>query len=68
MFEKLRAMMSKVTAEYVDIRYEIKKETKIIFTGKELFQIGSNSTDGFVVRILKKGRSVVNSFYKGRRF
>ena len=55
MFEKLRAMISKVTAEYADIRYEIKKETKIVFTGKELFQIGSNSTDGFVARILKKG-------------
>ena len=55
MFETLRSMISKATAHYADIRYEIKKETKIVFNGKELFHIGSNSTDGFVIRILKDG-------------
>lgn len=55
MFETLRAMISKVTAQYADIRYEIKKETKVVFHGRELFHIGSNSTDGFVIRILKDG-------------
>ncbi len=55
MFETLRSMISKATAHYADIRYEIKKETRIVFNGKELFHIGSNSTDGFVVRILKDG-------------
>jgi len=55
MFEKLRSMISKTTAKYADIRYEINKETKIVFNGRELFHIGSNSTDGFVIRILKDG-------------
>jgi TldD protein len=48
-------MLSKASPEYADIRYEIKKETKIVFNGRELFHIGANSTDGFVIRILNKG-------------
>lgn len=55
MFETLRSFLSKATAQYADIRYEIKKETRIVFNGRELFHIGSNSTDGFVIRILKDG-------------
>ena len=55
MFETLRSTVSKTTADYADLRYEIKKETRILFNGKELFHIGSNSTDGFVIRTLKDG-------------
>ena len=55
MFETLRGMLSKADADYSDIRYEIKKETKIVFNGRELFHLGSSSTDGFVVRVLKNG-------------
>ncbi|MBE0426777.1 MAG: TldD/PmbA family protein [Nitrospirae bacterium] len=55
MFDTLRSILSKATADYADIRYEIKKETKIVFNGRELFHIGSNSSDGFVIRILKDG-------------
>jgi TldD protein len=55
MFETLRAVIAKTDADYADIRYEVKRETKIVFNGKELFNIGSNSTDGFVMRVLKKG-------------
>lgn len=55
MFETLRSVLSKTSAEYADIRYEIKKETAIVFNGKELFHIGSNATDGFVIRVLKDG-------------
>lgn len=55
MFEILRSMLSKATAGYADIRYEIKKETKIVFNGRELFHLGANSTDGFVIRILEHG-------------
>ena len=55
MFEKLESIISKVNVEYADIRYEKKKDTKIVFNGKELTQIGSNSTDGYVLRVLKKG-------------
>lgn len=55
MFDKLRSILSKADADYADLRYEIKKETSVLFTGKELTQIGSSSTDGFVLRILKRG-------------
>lgn len=55
MFETLQSMLSEATADYADIRYEIQKETKIVFNGRELFHIGSNATDGFVIRILKNG-------------
>lgn len=55
MFELIKRMISKTSADYADIRYEIIKETKIVFTGRELFHIGTNSTDGFVIRILKNG-------------
>ena len=42
-------------SDYGDIRYEVKRETVIVFNGKELTQIGSNSTDGYVLRTLKRG-------------
>ncbi len=55
MFEKLQGILKKVDADYGDVRYEIKKDTVITFNGKELTQIGSNSTDGYVIRALKDG-------------
>jgi TldD protein len=64
MLDKLKAMLSKVDADYADIRYEIKKDVVISFNGKELSQIGSNSTDGFVVRALKDGGFATAVFTK----
>ena len=55
MFKTLLSILSRITAGYADIRYERKLETKIAFQGRELFHIGSNTTDGFVVRILQNG-------------
>lgn len=55
MFEDLKVIISKVDADYADIRYEVKKETKVSFNGKELTNVTSNSTDGFVLRVLKNG-------------
>jgi TldD protein len=55
MFEILRSILAKTTADYSDVRYELERETKIVFNGRELFHIGSNSTDGFVIRVLKNG-------------
>lgn len=55
MFEKLRRILNGIDADYADVRYEIKKSVAISFNGKELTQIGSNSTDGYVVRVLKEG-------------
>ncbi|MBN1424858.1 TldD/PmbA family protein [Candidatus Fermentibacteria bacterium] len=53
MLKKLKTMISGSGADYVDIRYEVKKETSVGMSGPELKNAGSNSTDGFVVRALK---------------
>ncbi|MEK7448281.1 MAG: TldD/PmbA family protein [Planctomycetota bacterium] len=55
MFDTIRKIINKSQADYADIRYEIKKDTVITFNGKELSQIGSSSTDGYVIRVLDKG-------------
>jgi TldD protein len=55
MFEILRSIISRTNADYGDIRYERKYETKIIFNGRELYHAGANATDGYVIRILRKG-------------
>ncbi len=55
MFEKLKALLSKVEADYADLRYEKESETSITFNGRELTQVGTNATDGFVLRVLKGG-------------
>ena len=55
MHEKLRQILGKVDADYADIRDETKKTTEIVFNGKDLGQIGANSADGYVLRVLKGG-------------
>ncbi|MEJ2567290.1 MAG: DNA gyrase modulator, partial [candidate division WOR-3 bacterium] len=55
MFDDLKAIISKGDVDYADIRYEIKKEIYIVFNGKELNNVTSNSTDGYVLRVLKNG-------------
>jgi len=55
MFYQLKQILSQTTAQYADIRYEILGETRIVFNGKELIHIGTNSSDGFVIRVLKNG-------------
>jgi TldD protein len=55
MFDVLRGIISKVPADYVDIRYEKMWETKIVMSKREIYQLGENSGDGYVVRVLKDG-------------
>ena len=55
MFPLMRSILSKTDSDYSDVRYEMKRETVITFNGKELTQISSNSTDGYVLRVLKRG-------------
>jgi TldD protein len=55
MFPLMKSILSRMDSDYGDMRYEIKRETVIVFNGKELTQIGSNSTDGYVLRALKRG-------------
>lgn len=63
-FDLLRDIISRVPADYVNIRYKIMRETKIVMNGKELYQIGSNSGDGFILRLLKNGGFASIAFTK----
>jgi TldD protein len=65
MFTTLRAIISKTDADYADIRYEILREVRIVFNGAELGEIGSNTTDGYVLRVLKTGGLSSVAFTKG---
>jgi TldD protein len=62
MFDILKKLLGKAKVDYADIRYEIKKETIIAFNGRELTQVGTNSTDGYVIRVLNKGGLATASF------
>lgn len=55
MFEELRRLLSRAAAEYTDLRYEVKRETRITFRNRELAEVSSNVGDGHVVRLLKSG-------------
>ncbi len=55
MLEKLKEMISGSEADYIDIRYELKRETSAAVAGPELKKAGSSTTDGYVVRALKNG-------------
>jgi len=66
MLEELRTILSIVQADYADIRYEKKRETRVTFNGKELTQMGANTTDGYVLRVLKRGGFSSIAFTRGR--
>jgi TldD protein len=55
MFDAMRAVLGRVDADYADLRYEIKNETVIQFDGRDLTQIGTNTSDGYVLRVIKGG-------------
>lgn len=55
MEQTLKKIISKIDADYCDVRYERMNKTEISFNGKELSQIGSNTTDGYVIRVLRNG-------------
>ncbi len=55
MLDTLKSIISNVNADYADIWYERKKDIVIHFIGKNLHQISSNNTDGYVLRVLKNG-------------
>jgi predicted Zn-dependent protease len=55
MIDKLKTMLAQADADYADLRYEIKHETKIGFNGPELTHVSVSSTDGYVLRVLKGG-------------
>ncbi|MGQ9465032.1 MAG: TldD/PmbA family protein [bacterium] len=53
MIEKLKSFLNKITGvSYADIRYEIKRETRIAFSGKDINEVSACPTDGYVLRLL----------------
>jgi len=64
MIDSFKNLLSKVDADYADIRYEKKFETSIVFAGKELSKASTSSTDGYVVRVLKDGGFASGVFTK----
>lgn len=55
MFDTLKKILEQAPADYADVRYETMRQTVIGFVGKELTTVGTNTTDGFVVRVFKAG-------------
>lgn len=55
MLDKIKTMLGRIEADYADVRHELKTETAVVFNGKELTRVTTNSTDGFVMRALYKG-------------
>lgn len=53
--DKLVEILCGINAEFADVRYETKNDISISFNGKELVEVGSNKTDGYVIRALKDG-------------
>lgn len=54
MLEKLRGMLAGIEADYADIRYERMRTTSADIVNDKLKGVDSVSTDGFVVRVLRK--------------
>lgn len=55
MFEELDRIIARADADYADIRYEVKRETSINLSGRELTGLSASSADGYVLRVLKDG-------------
>ncbi|MBN1435326.1 TldD/PmbA family protein [Candidatus Fermentibacterales bacterium] len=55
MQEKIGEMVRRVEADFADLRYEVKKVTRASFNKQELLELGSDSTDGYVARVLRNG-------------
>jgi TldD protein len=55
MLDRLKAILSRVPADYADLRYEVKKDTLVEFAGRDLANVGSSTADGFVLRVLHAG-------------
>lgn len=64
MFEQLRKILSGFSADYADLRYEVKRETKIAFNRSELTLMTANAMDGYVLRVLKGGGLATIAFTK----
>ncbi len=64
MIETMKAMLGKVEADYADLRYETKRVQRVVLSKKEVRSYGSNSGDGYVLRVLRQGGFATVCFTK----
>ena len=63
-FDALDQLLARADADYADIRYEVKRETAISYSGRELTGLSASSADGYVLRVLKDGGLATVAFTK----
>lgn len=62
MLDKLKKILSKVDADYADLRYEVRSDVNIQYFNKDLNIISSNDASGFVLRVLIDGGLATSTF------
>lgn len=62
MKEELKGAISSLSVDYLDIRIENRRETRVVYKGKTLSELGDNRSFGGVVRVLDKGSWGIVSF------
>ncbi len=55
MIDRLCSILAGIDADYADVRYELKHETRIAYVGPELTEVTASTSDGHVVRVLRRG-------------
>ena len=55
MITKLKEVISKIEADYIDLRYEKRVVMAISLRSKEIAHVVNNTTDGYVLRVLIDG-------------
>jgi len=64
MKDRLRSVLARLDADYVDVRFEENQKTTIRYEGKDLRQIASYETSGGHVRAYANGGKAIASFSK----
>jgi TldD protein len=64
MIEKMKELLGKIRADYADLRYETKQVNRVVMSKKEIRTYGSNTGDGYVLRVLDKGGFATVCFTK----
>jgi len=55
LLDRLAKLLGLAQADYADLRYELAHETTINYSGRELTGLSASTTDGYVLRVLKRG-------------
>jgi len=64
MIENLKRMAGQIDADYFDLRYETRRVEQVAMNKKEIRSYGTNTGDGYVLRVLKNGGFATVTFTK----